>query len=88
MFKYKKILDGVFKILDIQEDKRGLPVYTLQNDINEECFNATINIPQDKQKLHLQVKNNLIGKRCLVEYRERSGVKQVPFHAKIISIYV
>lgn len=88
MFKYKKKLDGEFKIIDIKEDKRGLPVYTLKNDINEETFECTINLPQDKQKLHLQIKDQLIGKLGLVEYRERSGIKEVPFHAKLIKIYV
>lgn len=88
MFKYKKKLDGMFEIVDIQEDKRGLPIYTLRNDINSETFECTINLPQDKQRNQLALKNNLIGKKGLVEYRERSGVKQVPFHAKLIKIYV
>lgn len=88
MFKYKKIEDGLFVIVDIKEDKRGLPIYTLRNDINDETFECTINLPQDKQKLQLQMKNYLIGRRGLVEYRERSGIKQVPFHAKLIKIYV
>lgn len=88
MFKYKKKLDGMFEIIDIQEDKRGLPIYTLRNDINSETFECTINLPQDKQRNQLALKNTLIGKKGLVEYRERSGVKQVPFHAKLIKIYV
>lgn len=88
MFKYKKKLDGMFEIVDIQEDKRGLPIYTLKNDINSETFECTINLPQDKQRNQLALKNTLIGKKGLVEYRERSGVKQVPFHAKLIKIYV
>jgi len=88
MFKYKKKLDGMFEIVDIQEDKRGLPIYTLRNDINSETFECTINLPQDKQLNQLALKNTLIGKKGLVEYRERSGVKQVPFHAKLVKIYV
>lgn len=88
MFKYKKKLDGMFEIVDIQEDKRGLPIYTLRNDINSETFECTINLPQDKQRNQLALKHTLIGKKGLVEYRERSGVKQVPFHAKLIKIYV
>ena len=88
MFKYKKKLDGMFELVDIQEDKRGLPIYTLRNDINSETFECTINLPQDKQRNQLALKNTLIGKKGLVEYRERSGVKQVPFHAKLIKIYV
>lgn len=88
MFKYKKKLDGMFEIVDIQKDKRGLPIYTLRNDINSETFECTINLPQDKQRNQLALKNTLIGKKGLVEYRERSGVKEVPFHAKLIKIYV
>ena len=34
----------------------------------------------------IQMKNKYIGKTVLVEYRERSGVTQVPFHAKGIKI--
>lgn len=88
MFKYKKVDDGMFEIVDIKSDKRGLPIYTLRNDINDELFECTINIAQDKQREHLNIKHLLIGKKGLVEFRERSGVKQVPFHAKLIKIFV
>ena len=88
MFKYKKKLDGKFMIVDIQEDKRGLPIFTLKNDINDETFECTINLSQEEQKKKLNMKQYLIGKTGLVEYRERSGVKEVPFHAKLITIYI
>lgn len=88
MFKFKKKQDGIFEIVDIKEDKRGLPIYTIKNDINDEYFECTINLSQAGQKAQLMMKDNLIGKKGLVEYRERSGVKQVPFHAKLIKIYV
>ena len=88
MFKYKKVDDGLFEIVDIKADKRGLPIYTLRNDINDELFECTINISQDKQKEHLNIKHLLIGKKGLVEFRERSGIKQVPFHAKLIKIMI
>ena len=88
MFKYKKVDDGLFEIVDIKSDKRGLPIYTLRNDINDELFECTINISQDKQKEHLNIKHLLIGKKGIVEFRERSGIKQVPFHAKLIKIIV
>ena len=87
MFKYKKKEDGLFEIVDIKEDKRGLPIYVLKNDINSEYFECTINLPQDAQRNQLAIKKLLIGKKGLVEFRERSGVKQVPFHAKLIKIY-
>lgn len=87
MFKYKKKLDGKFKIVSVQEDKRGLPIFTLKNDINDETFECTINLSQEKQRIYLLTKDKIIGKLGLVEYRERSGVKEVPFHAKLIMIY-
>lgn len=86
MLKYKKKEDGYFEILDIKEDKRGLPIFTLKNDINDETFDATINLPQEQQRFYLQIKDSVKGKKGLVEYRERSGQKEVPFHAKIIKI--
>lgn len=87
MLKYKKIFDGRFSIVDIKEDKRGLPIFTLKNDINDELFDATINLPQDQQKHYLVAKDSIIAKgKAFVEYRERSGIKEVPFHAKIIKI--
>lgn len=88
MLKYKKKLDGYFNVVAIKEDKRGLPIFTLKNDLNDELFDATINLPQDKQRFYLQIKESCIGKKGLVEYRERSGVKQVPFHSKLIKIYL
>ena len=88
MFKYKKKFDGLFSIVDVKEDKRGLPIFTLQNDINSEYFECTINLPQDKQRNLMAMGKLLVGKKGLVEYRERSGVKEVPFHAKLITIYV
>lgn len=87
MFKYKKKFDGKFKIVNVQEDKRGLPIFTLKNDINDETFECTINLSQEQQRIYLLTKDKIIGKLGLVEYRERSGVKEVPFHAKLIMIY-
>ena len=86
MLKFKKKEDGLFKIIAIKEDKRGLPIFTLKNDINDETFDATLNATQIEQKHILGFRNIIIGKTGLVEYRERSGVKEVPFHAKLIKI--
>lgn len=89
MLKFKKVYDGYFEVVAIKEDKRGLPIFTLKNDINEETFDATINIPQSEQRKYITVYlNTAIGKKAFVEYRERSGVKEVPFHAKIIKILI
>ena len=87
MLKFKKIQDGLFEVLDVKEDKRGLPIFVLKNDLNDEVFECTINLPQSQQKLYLSMKALVKGKKGVVEFRERSGVKQVPFHAKLIKIY-
>lgn len=87
MFKFKKIDDGLFEIVDIKEDKRGLPIFILKNDINDEYFECTYNATQDEQRRYIStpVKEEILkNKLAFVEYRERSGVKQVPFHSKII----
>lgn len=89
MLKFKKIEDGYFNVVDIKEDKRGLPIFTLKNDLNDELFDATINLPQNKQRVYLDIKDSVIAHgKALVEYRERSGIKQVPFHAKIVKMYL
>lgn len=89
MLKFKKKLDGLFTIAAINEDKRGLPIFTLKNDINDETFDATYNATHDEQRRILQLTSYFINKgKALVEYRERSGIKEVPFHAKIIKITV
>ena len=87
MLKFKKKLDGLFTIVAINEDKRGLPIFTLKNDINDETFDATLNATQVDQKRWLYLDPEAYGAiKALVEYRERSGVKEVPLHAKIIKI--
>ncbi len=87
MLKFKKKEDGLFDVVDIKPDKRGLPIFTLKNDLNNELFDATINLPQNKQMLYFEIKDAVVKNgKALVEFRERSGVKQVPFHAKIIKI--
>ena len=88
MMKFKKIHDGKFVIVDIVSEgvRTNLPKFILKNDINEECFECTINAPHDEQELVLKNKSWYIGRQAFVEYRERSGIKQVPFHAKIIKL--
>lgn len=89
MLKFKKIADGYFIILDIVPEgikRSNLPKFICKNDINEETFECTINKPQNIQEAILINKDKYIGKTLLVEYRERSGIKQVPFHAKGINI--
>ena len=56
------------------------------NDINDTLFECSINKPQDVQREILINKEKYVGKYMFVEYRERSGVAQVPFHARGINI--
>ena len=84
MFKFKKVDDGKFIIVDItSEHKRSdLPLFVLRNDINDELFECSINKPQDVQREILANKDKYIGKYMQVEFRNRSGIKQCPFHAR------
>lgn len=88
MFKFKKVDDGIFTIIDIiPEHKRAnLPIFVLRNDINEELFECSANFTRIAQEIILANKENYIGKKVLVEYRERSGVNQLPFHARIVKL--
>lgn len=88
MFKFKKVDDGKFIIVDIKsEHKRSdLPLFVCRNDINDELFECSINKPQDIQRYMLIHKEKYIGKYMQVEFRARSGVNQVPFHARGINI--
>lgn len=88
MFKFKKVDDGKFIIVDIKsEHKRSdLPLFVCRNDINDELFECSINKPQDVQREILANKEKYIGKYMQVEFRARSGVNQVPFHARGIDV--
>ena len=88
MFKFKKIDDGKFIIIDIKSEhkRKDLPLFVLRNDINEELFECSINKPQDVQREILINKEKYIGKYMFVEFRERSGNAKVPFHARGINI--
>ena len=89
MLKFKKKEDGLFEIIDIVPEghKRvNLGKFVLKNDINDELFECSYNATHEKQEEILINKNNYIGKKALVEYRERSGIKQCPFHARVINI--
>lgn len=91
MLKFKKKEDGLFEIVDIVPEgiKRShLPKFVMRNDINDELFTCTLNAPQSVQENILQTKDNYLSGEYvgLVEFRERSGVNQVPFHAKLIKL--
>lgn len=87
MIKYKKSTDGVFTIVDIYPEgikRNNIPLFLLKNDINDATFEVHIGGSQEYQSsfLNEDVKRKTIGKQMYVEYGERSGVNQVPFHVK------
>ena len=89
MLKFKKKEDGLFTIVDIVPEgtkRSNLGKFVLKNDINDELFECTYNAPHSSQEEILVNKAKYIGKCALVEYRERSGISQVPFHAKAVKI--
>lgn len=89
MLKFKKKLDGLFTILDIVPEGRkrvNLGKFILKNDINDATFECTFNASHSTQEEILVNKDKYIGNKVFVEYRERSGITQVPFHAKGIRI--
>ena len=88
MLKYKPIYDGFFTIVDIVPEgkKVTLAKLIIQNDINDNTFECTINANEAYREMVLAYKSEYIGKKAFVEYRERSGVNEVPFHAKAIYI--
>lgn len=89
MLKCKAVLDGIFEIVDINPvsiKQSDLPLFKVKNDINDETFDVKIVGSFEDQNYFLRNKNLYIGQSMRVEYRERSGVKQVPFHAVGIEI--
>lgn len=89
MLKFKKKEDGLFEIIDIVPEGRkrvNLGKFVLRNDINDAEFECTYNASHAAQEEILVNKASYIGKKCLVEFRERSGQLKVPFHAKVIKI--
>ena len=88
MLKYKRVDDAKFKIVDVVPEgvRTNLCKLVLKNDINDELFECTLNFDHSRQEYILKNKVKFIGKYAFVEYRERSGVKSVPFHAKAIDI--
>lgn len=85
MWKYKRHTDGKFKIVDIYPEgskRANLPIILCQNDINDEKFETRVCGNHHYQEHVLIHKNDYIGKYLFVEFGERSGVKQVPFHIK------
>ena len=88
MLKYKRVDDAKFKIVDVIPEgvRTTLCKFVLRNDINDELFEATGNFDHSRQEYILKHKEDFIGKLATCEFRERSGVKNVPFHCKLVDI--
>ena len=85
MIKYKRSTDGKFTIIDIKPEgikRPDIPLFILKNDINDALFEVHVGGTHDYQRSILKQKEFYIGKTMFVEYGERSGVEQVPFHVK------
>jgi hypothetical protein len=84
MIKFKRSTDGKFKIKDIYPEpiRHNIPIFLLINDINGATFEVHVGGSIDYQENILKNKEKYIGKMMYVEYGERSGVNQVPFHVK------
>lgn len=88
MLKYKRIDDAKFKIVDVVPEgvRTTLCKLVLRNDINDELFECGVNFDHSRQEYILKHKQDYIGKYAFVAFFERSGVHQVPFHARCVDI--
>ena len=89
MIKYKNSTDGKFKIVDIYPEgnkRENIPLLLLKNDINDELFETHLNGSFEYQAAVLEDKAAYIGRYAFVEFGERSGIKNVPFHVKTVKI--
>lgn len=89
MIKYKRVHEGTFEILDVVSEGKKRPdfgILVLKNDINEEQFTCTYAAPFMMKKDILANRNAYICSKAHVEFRERSGVKSLPFHAQCVLI--
>lgn len=88
MLKYKRVDDAKFKIVDVVPEgvRTNLCKLVLKNDINDEHFECGVNFDHSRQEYILKHKQDYIGKYAFVAFFERSGVNQVPFHARCVDI--
>ena len=85
MVKYKKPEDGIFVVVDIKPEgirRADIPILVCKNDINDELFKVHLSESLDYQRAVLNKKHSFIGRNVNIEFGERSGVGQVPFHIK------
>lgn len=85
MEKFKSSTDGKFEIIDAVLDKRGLPVFTCKNDINNATFECRLGGNFEYQK-EFYNKGQYIGRKLFIEFSERSGIDRVPFHQQKVEL--
>lgn len=91
MIKYKRHTDGKFIIKDIRPEgvlRVNIPLFECINDINDATFSVHISEPIEIQEQMLKDKDKYIGKTLFIEYGERSGISQVPFHVKKVKLLI
>ena len=88
MVKIKKFSDAEFEIIDVipkpKEPETGL--FVLKNDINDAIFECNPMGTYAQRSDFLINKSLIIGKKATVKFYERSGIKQVPFHANVVTV--
>lgn len=87
MIKYKRATDGLFRVIDIYPEgtkRKDIPLLKCKNDINDAVFEVHVNGSFEYQRSILKNKEKYIGNNLYIEYGERSGVDQVPFHVKTV----
>ena len=80
----------LFTIIDIYSEgtkRSDLPLFKCLNDINNASFECHISGSFDYQRKFLENPEQYIGKQLLIEFGERSGVNQLPFHIKTVKLY-
>jgi hypothetical protein len=92
IMKSKQFQDAEFEVIDIVS--KGLEAWSdgsdvkfvLKNDINDATFDCMAMFSNTERLHMLYNKSDYIGKCATVKFYERSGVKQVPFHANVVTI--
>ena len=87
MVKYKKPKDGVFRVIAIKPEgikRPDIPLLICRNDINDELFECHLSESLNYQRQVLINKDKYINRGVYIEYGERSGVSQLPFHIKSV----
>ena len=86
--KYKKNTECNIIDIILKEDtgNRSYITFVLHNDINDSTFESVPYGDETQRQEYLLNKSKYIGQYATVEFYERSGVKEVPFHSNVVTI--